>query len=70
MRDILIDFGVPALVLIVCAVLLLCGVDSEVKTAMILAIGVMLKAVYSPRTPTPPKIDALQSKSGGTGAIP
>jgi hypothetical protein len=47
MKDIFISFVTPALVLLVCAGLLIAGVDGEVKTAFALAIGVILKGCYS-----------------------
>lgn len=47
MKDILISFVIPALVLVICAGLLIAGIDGEVKTAFALAIGVILKGVYS-----------------------
>jgi hypothetical protein len=49
MKDILIDFGIPVFILTTCAVLLIAGIDGEVKTALALAIGVILKGVYTRR---------------------
>lgn len=46
MKELCISFGIPAMILIICAVLLGTGIDGEVKTAFALAIGVILKGVY------------------------
>ena len=47
MRDILIDFGLPALVLVMLFVLLLTGIDGEVKTLFAGIIGWMTKSGVS-----------------------
>ena len=46
-RDLAVDFGLPALILIICAVLLLTGKDGEVKSIMTLAAGWVFKSGYS-----------------------
>lgn len=67
MKEILIEFGLPVLVLLTCAVLLIWGIDGEVKTALALAIGVILKGVYDYPKLARIKNDAVQSKSAQQG---
>jgi hypothetical protein len=38
-REILIDFGLPALIMLIAGVLLFCGKDGEVKTILAMAAG-------------------------------
>lgn len=47
MKDILVDFGTPALILILLFVLLLTGIDSEVKTLFATVVGWMVKSGIS-----------------------
>ena len=51
--DCLIDFGLPALLIVVLAVLLVTGTDGEVKTLMAALVGWITKAGVS-RKRTPP----------------
>ncbi|MCK9598673.1 MAG: hypothetical protein M0R06_06505 [Sphaerochaeta sp.] len=44
LRELLIDFGLPALIIIICAVLLCTGKDSEVKTVFAMAAGWLFKS--------------------------
>jgi len=44
MRDILIDFGLPALIIIICFVLLMTGKNGEVKAILTLAAGWIFKS--------------------------
>ena len=46
MKEILIDFGLPALLITICFVLMLCGIDGEVKTILVLAAGWLFKSGY------------------------
>jgi hypothetical protein len=46
-REILVDFGLPVLIILVCLVLLLTGRDGEVKTMLTLAAGWIFKSGYS-----------------------
>jgi len=46
-KQILVDFGLPALIIIVSMVLLLTGVDGEIKTVLALAAGWMFKSGYT-----------------------
>jgi hypothetical protein len=39
MKDILIDFGLPALVLVICFTLILTGQNGEVKSVLAMAAG-------------------------------
>lgn len=47
MRDILIDFGLPALILIMLFILLLTGIDGEVKTLFAATVGWIVKSGVS-----------------------
>lgn len=47
MRDILIDFGLPALILVMLFVLMLTGIDSEVKTLMAAVVGWIINSGVS-----------------------
>jgi len=38
-KDILIDFGIPAMLIAGCFTLLFAGIDGEVKTVLIMAAG-------------------------------
>ena len=44
MRDILIDFGLPAMILIMLFVLMLTGTNGEVKALMAATVGWILKS--------------------------
>ena len=63
MKDILIDFGLPALVLTLCFVLLMTGHDGEVKVMMAGAVTWLIKSGYTRNKANHRKNDALQSKS-------
>lgn len=39
LKDILIDFGIPTIILVGCFTLLILGIDGEVKTILVLAGG-------------------------------
>jgi len=65
MKDILISFGLPAMVLIMCFVLLICGHDGEVKAIMAMAAGWIFKSGYARRQHPPTNNDALRLKSTG-----
>ncbi len=43
-RELCTDFGLPALILVICAILLLTGKDGEVKAIMTLAAGWIFKS--------------------------
>ena len=45
-REILTEFGLPALIMLICFVLLLTGRDGEVKAIMTLAAGWIFKSGY------------------------
>ena len=47
LKEILIDFGLPALLIMVCFVLMLCRIDGEVKTILVLAAGWLFKSGYT-----------------------
>ena len=47
MRDLLVDFGLPCLILVAAFVLLLCNQDGEVKTILTLAAGWIFKSGYT-----------------------
>ena len=47
MKDILIDFGLPALIIIILAALMATGVDSEVKTLLAATVGWVIKSGVS-----------------------
>lgn len=63
MKDILIDFGLPALVLIICFVLLMTGRDGEVKAILAAAVGWLFKSGYVRMKPVSREKEALRSKS-------
>lgn len=46
-RELAVDFGLPALILIICATLLFKGKDGEVKAIMALAAGWVFKSGYT-----------------------
>jgi len=50
MKEILIDFGLPALVLVICFVLVMCGQNGEVKSIMAMATGWIFKSGYQRRS--------------------
>ncbi len=43
-REICVDFGLPALVIVICAVLLFTGKDGEVKAILAMAAGWLFKS--------------------------
>ena len=43
-RDTLIDFGLPALLIVVCTILILTGKDGEVKSILAMAAGWIFKS--------------------------
>jgi hypothetical protein len=45
-REILVDFGLPALIIITCVILLATGIDGEVKSILALAAGWIFKSGY------------------------
>ena len=47
MKDILIDFGLPALILVMLFVLLVTGIDGEVKTLMSAVVGWIINSGVS-----------------------
>ncbi len=46
-REILTDFGLPVLIIIVCTILLITGIDGEVKSILALAAGWIFKSGYT-----------------------
>ena len=46
MKDALIDFGLPLVIILICFVLILSGKDSEVKSILTLAAGWVFKSGY------------------------
>ena len=44
MKDILIDFGLPSLILVMLFILLVTGIDGEVKTLFATVVGWIVKA--------------------------
>ena len=44
MKDILIDFGLPAIILAMLFTLLMTGIDGEVKTLMATVVGWIVKS--------------------------
>jgi hypothetical protein len=44
MKDLLIDFGLPVLLILVFFILLLCGIDGEVKSLLAIAAGWVFKS--------------------------
>jgi hypothetical protein len=51
-KDLLIDFGLPAMVLAICFVLLFCGRDSDVKAVFAMAAGWLFKSGYAHKKAT------------------
>jgi hypothetical protein len=49
MKNILIDFGLPALILVICFVLIMTGKDGEVKAIMATAAGWVFRSGYNRR---------------------
>jgi len=47
--DILIDFGLPVLIIVICFTLLMTGRNSEVKSILTLAAGWVFKSGYQRR---------------------
>lgn len=45
-RELLVDFGLPFLIIITCGVLLISGIDGEVKSILALAAGWIFKSGY------------------------
>lgn len=52
LKSFCIEFGLPALVLVICTVLLMTGVDGEVKTILAGAAGWLFKSGYARRKPS------------------
>ena len=50
MKDILIDFGIPTMLIAGCFTLLILGIDGEVKSILLLAAGWCFKSGYGRRT--------------------
>ena len=46
-REILMDFGLPVIIIIVCLILLLTGRDGEVKAILAMAAGWIFKSGYT-----------------------
>lgn len=46
MKDLLLDFGLPVLIIMVCLVLLLSGIDGEVKTMLTIATGWVFRSSW------------------------
>ena len=46
-RELLTDFGLPVIIIIVCAILLFTGIDGEVKSILALAAGWIFKGGYT-----------------------
>ncbi len=49
LRDFCVDFGLPALIIIMAFILLISGVDGEVKTILSVAAGWIFKSGYAKR---------------------
>lgn len=47
LTNLLVDFALPALVIIITGVLLFCGRDSDVKTVFAMAAGWLFKSGYT-----------------------
>ncbi len=45
-RELLVDFGLPALIIGICAWLLASGIDGEVKSILAMAAGWIFKSGY------------------------
>jgi len=45
-RELLVDFGLPVIIIIVCALLLAFNIDGEVKSILALAAGWIFKSGY------------------------
>lgn len=50
MKDILIDFGIPVLMIAGCFTLLIMGIDGEVKSVLLLAAGWTFRSGYTRRS--------------------
>jgi hypothetical protein len=46
-RELCVEFGLPALIMLIAFVLLLTGIDGEVKTILALAAGWLFKSGYT-----------------------
>jgi hypothetical protein len=46
-QELLVSFGLPALIIIVCALLLWAGIDGDVKAILAIAAGWIFKSAYS-----------------------
>jgi hypothetical protein len=46
-RELLMDFGLPVIIICVCMVLILTGADGEVKAILALAAGWVFKSGYT-----------------------
>ncbi|MBA7592453.1 hypothetical protein ES708_34636 [subsurface metagenome] len=47
LKDILIDFGIPAILIVGCFTLLILGIDGEVKTILVMAAGWCFHSGYT-----------------------
>ena len=47
LRELLVDFGLPVIIIITCALLLALHIDGEVKSILALAAGWVFKSGYS-----------------------
>jgi hypothetical protein len=47
LRELLVDFGIPVLLLVILTVLLLTGINSEVKTLFAATVGWLIKSGVS-----------------------
>jgi len=47
MKDLFIDLGLPSLIIVLSFVLLICGIDGEVKSILALAAGWVFKSGYT-----------------------
>ena len=46
-RELLVNFGLPVIIIIVCALLLWKGIDGEVKSILAIAAGWVFKSGYT-----------------------
>lgn len=46
MRELLVSFGLPALLIVVCLILLVTGIDGEVKSILAVAAGWIFRSGY------------------------
>jgi len=53
MKDILIDFVLPTLLIMICFVLILCGQNGEMKSILAVSAGWLFKSGYSKKSSKP-----------------